>query len=58
MVIIDIENNYNKRIISEMLHIKKQNKGINFQKDTDLDDSYCYLLKNRQTNKQISIGYS
>jgi len=58
MVIIDIENNYNKRIISEMLHIKKQNKGINFQKETDLDDFYCYLLKNRQTNKQISIGYS
>jgi hypothetical protein len=43
--IIDSEPNYNKRIISEMLHIKEQKRGINLQKDTEfLDDSYYCLL--------------
>jgi len=43
--IMDSESNYNKRIISEMLHIKEQRKGINLQKDTELlDESYFYLL--------------
>jgi len=43
--ILDTESNYNKRLISEMLHIKEQKKGINSQKDTEfLDKSYYYVL--------------
>jgi len=43
--ILDTESNYNKRLISEMLHIKEQKKGINSQKDTEfLDESYYYVL--------------
>jgi len=32
--ILDIESSYNKRLISEMVHIKKQKRGINRQNDT------------------------
>jgi len=43
--ILDYEPNYNKRLISEMLHIKEQRHGINSQKNTEcLDDSYFCLL--------------
>jgi len=43
--ILDSESNYNKRLISEMLHIKEQSNGINLMKDTEfLDDSYYCLL--------------
>lgn len=42
--ILDYESNYNKKI-SEMLQIKEQTNGINFQKDTEfLDDSYNYQI--------------
>jgi len=45
--ILDTESNYNKRLISEMLHIKEQSNGINSQKDTEfLDDAYFSLLRN------------
>jgi len=30
--ILDTKSNYNKRLISEMLHIKEQTNGINSQK--------------------------
>jgi len=44
--ILDTKSNYNKRLISEMLHIKEQKKGINSQKDTEfLDESYYCILK-------------
>jgi len=43
--ILDTESNYNKRLISEMLHIKEQSNGINLIKDTEfLDESYYCLL--------------
>jgi len=43
--ILDSESNYNKRLISEMLHIKEQSNGINLMKDTEfLDESYYCLL--------------
>jgi len=43
--ILDYEPNYNKILISEMLHIKKQRHNVNSQKDTEcLDDSYFCLL--------------
>jgi len=34
--ILDTEKNYKKRLISEMIHIKKQKLGLNSQSDTDL----------------------
>jgi len=43
--IMDLEPNYNKRLISEMLHIKEQKNSINSQKDIELlDEPYFYLL--------------
>jgi len=51
---LDIENNYNKRRMSEILHIKEQIEGINSQKDAEnLDKSYFALLKfiKTKTNK-------
>jgi len=45
--ILDTKSNYNKKLILEMLHIKKQVNGINSQKDTEfLDESYSCLLNN------------
>ena len=32
---LDVEPSYNKRLISEMVHIKKQKHGINRQNDTE-----------------------
>jgi len=40
--ILDHEHNYHKRMISEMIHIKEQNKGLNYMSDTDLLDN-CYF---------------
>jgi len=34
--VLDEEKNYNKRLISEMIHIKRQRKSINLKKDTEL----------------------
>jgi len=43
--ILDMETNYFKRSVSEMLHIREQRNGINAKKDTELlDDSYNYVL--------------
>jgi len=43
--ILDVERNYKKRLISEMIHIKKQKSGLNSQQDTDLlDPIYNDLL--------------
>jgi len=36
--VLDEEINYNKRLISEMIYIKKQKKGLNAQTDTELLD--------------------
>jgi len=50
--ILDTEPNYNKRLISEMLHIKEQANGINLKKDTEfLDQSYFNLLDTLSNNK-------
>ena len=43
--ILDSESRYQKRLISEMIHIKEQVNGINLQKDTEcLDNSYYCLF--------------
>jgi len=34
--VLDEELNFNKRLVSEMIHIKKQKQGLNLKKDTDL----------------------
>jgi len=36
--ILDVESNYNKRLISEIIYIKKQKHGLNAQTDTALLD--------------------
>jgi len=44
---LDKEENYYKRLVSEMIHIKEQNNEINFQKDTEcLDKIYFDILAN------------
>ena len=43
--ILDIEPSYNKRLISEMIHIKKQKHGINRQNDTkSLPELYSDII--------------
>jgi len=43
--ILDIESSYNKRIVSEMIFIKKQINALNKQSDTDmLSDSYLPII--------------
>ncbi|KYN05241.1 hypothetical protein ALC62_03844 [Cyphomyrmex costatus] len=43
--ILDMEPSYKKRLISEMVHIKKQTHGINKQNDTEsLPDCYTNMI--------------
>jgi len=43
--ILDEEIYFNKRLISEMIYIKKQQKGLNLQKDTEfLDPIYSDII--------------
>jgi len=43
--ILDVERNFNKRLISEMINIKCQKNGINLQTDTKaLDHAYSFCL--------------
>jgi len=43
--ILDVERNFNKRIISEIINIKYQKNGINLQTDTEaLDRAYFSYL--------------
>jgi len=48
--ILDIESNYRKRLISEMIHIKEQKHGINYNTDTELLDSAYYDILNELSN--------
>jgi len=44
--ILDEEIHYNKRIISEMIHIKKQSYSLNLQHNTDsLDSIYFDIIR-------------
>lgn len=50
--ILDVETNYHKRLVSEMLHIKEQKNGLNLNKDTEmLSDSYSDILDRLATFK-------
>jgi len=42
--VLDEETNYKKRLISEMIHIKKQKCGLNSKNDTDLLDPLYHEL--------------
>lgn len=54
--ILEIENNYYKRMIREMIHIKEQTNGINCIKDIEmLDGSYSDILKELLNNKILLI---
>jgi len=44
ILILDEEPSYKKRLISEMLHISQQRKGLNVQSDTDMLDKSCIPL--------------
>jgi len=49
--IVDKERSYTKRIISEMIYIKKQAKGLNKQSGTDLlPEAYFPLIKSLTHN--------
>jgi len=51
--IMDYETNYFKRLISEMIHIKTQDNGLNPMEDIKcLDSSYFNLLTNIFSSKQ------
>jgi len=41
----------NKRLVSEMLHIKEQKNRVNSQKDTELLDDAYYCLLDTIANK-------
>lgn len=44
--VLDKKAHYNKRLISEMLHIKRQSNGLNLQKDTELLDPIYFDIIN------------
>jgi len=49
--IVDKERSYTKRIISEMIYIKKQTKGLNKQSDIDLlPETYFPLIESLAHN--------
>jgi len=54
-MILDKELNYNKKLISEMLHIHKQKQELNLQTDMDnLDRCIWICLWNRDASIFIS----
>jgi len=49
-----LETNYNKKLISEMIHIKEQKNSINLQTDTEMLDSSYFCLLDVLANNKIS----
>ncbi|KYN22608.1 hypothetical protein ALC57_04991, partial [Trachymyrmex cornetzi] len=44
--VLDSESTYNKRLVSEMIHIKRQKQGINKMKDIEaLPESYSSIIR-------------
>lgn len=44
--VLDREPTYRRRIISKMIHIQQQEKGLNRQEDTELlNKVYCPIFK-------------
>lgn len=51
--ILDIESNFHKRLIAEMIHIREQKNGINLNTDTELlDNTYFDILDELAICKQ------
>jgi len=44
--VLDVEKYYHKRLVSEMLHVKRQRNGLNLQTDTDYLDRGCTSIFN------------
>lgn len=56
ITILDTENHYNKRLISEMIHIKRQKNSLNLQTDTEsLPTAYDNIINNLPKNRS-SLG--
>jgi len=56
--VLDQESNYNKRLISEMIHIKKQKQGLKAQTDTALLDPITMIyLQRLHDHSFLSINY-
>ncbi|KYQ50966.1 hypothetical protein ALC60_09904, partial [Trachymyrmex zeteki] len=54
--ILDREASYNKRLISEMVHIKRQTHGLNKQNDTDsLPESYLNIIQSLFATCSLSL---
>ncbi|KYN16982.1 hypothetical protein ALC57_10754 [Trachymyrmex cornetzi] len=54
--ILDKEASYNKRLISEMIHIKMQRQGINRQNDTEaLPESYLQIIESFSQHKRCFV---
>jgi len=52
--ILDFETKYNKRLTSEMIHIKEQKNSINLQTDTEMLDTSYFCLLDVFANNKIS----
>jgi len=56
--VLDQESNYNERLISEMIYIKKQKHGLNAQTDTALlDPIYSDLFGTTSLRLQFPFYY-
>ena len=46
MKILDCESSYNKRLVSERIHIKRQKQGLNKKNDTEsLPETYSQIIQ-------------
>jgi len=52
--ILDFETKYNKRLITEMIHIKEQKNSINLQTDIEMLDTSYFCLLDVFANNKIS----
>ncbi|KYN42549.1 hypothetical protein ALC56_03008 [Trachymyrmex septentrionalis] len=58
VLILDEEPSYKKRLISEMLHIKKQKNSLNLQTDTEgLNKAYLPIINKRCLNDAIEMTH-
>ena len=56
--ILDCESSYNKRLVSEMIHIKRQKQGLNRQNDTEsLPDTYLQIIQSLSSSWLLSLPY-
>ena len=57
--ILDTEDNYQKRLISEMIYIKQQTNGLNSQSDTKLlHDSYFFARLSQRQHRYTLLTFA